>query len=47
MNKTVYLLVALALVSACNTVQGMGKDIENAGEGISSAAKKTKEEINK
>lgn len=27
-------LFALALLSACNTVQGAGQDIENAGEGL-------------
>ncbi|RTL27801.1 MAG: entericidin A/B family lipoprotein [Burkholderiales bacterium] len=38
----VFLLVSLSVLtlSACNTVQGMGKDIEKAGEAISNAGKK-------
>lgn len=48
MNKVLLLLVAaLPLLSACNTIQGMGEDLENAGEGISDTAKKAKDEINK
>ena len=40
-----FVLIALAAVvgvslTACNTVAGMGKDIEKAGESISGAAKK-------
>ena len=35
------LLAALALsLSACNTVHGIGQDIEKAGEAISGASKK-------
>lgn len=30
--------VALTALSACNTVDGAGKDIESAGEGIQDAA---------
>lgn len=36
---------ALALV-ACNTIEGVGKDIKNAGEGLSHTAATTKEKIN-
>ena len=33
-------VLTLLTVSACNTVQGVGRDIERAGEGIQGAAKK-------
>lgn len=33
------LLVALSSVTACNTVQGIGKDIKKGGEVIEKAAK--------
>ncbi len=38
----VFLVVTLSMLtlSACNTVHGMGQDIEKAGEAISNAAKK-------
>ncbi|WCT23524.1 entericidin A/B family lipoprotein [Acidovorax temperans] len=41
MNKTVaFITLALAFVLAgCNTVQGVGKDIERAGNAIERAAK--------
>lgn len=32
-------LLSLALLSACNTVQGLGKDIEKGGQAIEKAAK--------
>lgn len=31
-------LLAFAFVSACETIEGAGKDIENAGESISETA---------
>ena len=43
MKKLVAIVLATLLgasLSACNTVAGMGKDIEKAGETISGAAKK-------
>ena len=33
------LLFALSLLSACNTVQGLGKDLEKGGEAIQKVAK--------
>lgn len=45
MKKTLLILTATLLLTACNTFQGMGKDIEGAGEGISSSAKKVKEKL--
>jgi len=45
-NKSVWtllLVVVAALTSVgCNTVEGMGKDIEKAGDSIENAAKKNK-----
>ena len=36
---------SLASLSACNTVEGFGKDMEAAGDAISSKADETKKEI--
>lgn len=46
-----HLLIMIALgtslvLSACNTIEGMGEDIENAGESISDGASKVKKKIN-
>jgi predicted small secreted protein len=38
--RTLYLLMALALAAAgCNTVRGIGQDIEKGGEAVQKAAK--------
>jgi predicted small secreted protein len=34
MKKLLTLLALAALVAGCNTISGLGKDIEAAGEGI-------------
>ena len=41
MNKSTWILAAIAalVLSACNTVQGVGKDIEKGGEAIQKAVK--------
>ncbi len=41
MNKLTILfaMIAVVLVSGCNTMQGMGKDIKKGGETIEKAAK--------
>jgi len=42
MRKPALILLAIlsvAILSACNTVQGMGKDIERGGQAIEKAAK--------
>lgn len=36
------LLTAGSLLSACNTTQGAGKDLSNAGHDISNAAQRNK-----
>ena len=40
MKKLFVIVATLALLSACNTFEGMGKDIQKAGEKIEDAAKK-------
>jgi predicted small secreted protein len=41
MMKTLIAVAAAAwLLAACNTIEGMGKDIQKAGESIESASKK-------
>ena len=37
---TLLVVVAALLLSACNTVKGVGQDIQRAGEKIEGAAKK-------
>lgn len=34
MNKIIALLVFSVVLTGCNTVQGVGKDVEKAGEAI-------------
>jgi predicted small secreted protein len=43
-SLTIVMLASLAL-SACNTVQGVGKDLGKAGDAISHSAEKTKEKL--
>lgn len=40
MRKIVLLVLAACVLSACNTVQGVGKDVQKAGEAVERAAKK-------
>lgn len=39
MRNILVLLAAAMLISACNTVQGIGKDLEKGGEAIQKATK--------
>ena len=34
MKKALFLVMIVAALSACNTVQGIGKDVEKGGEAI-------------
>ncbi len=47
MKKTVAVLALLMLgvLAGCNTVQGVGKDIERGGEKLQGTAKDTKEKM--
>ena len=40
--KASLLLVAMAGLSACNTIEGLGKDIKSAGQSIENAADRKK-----
>lgn len=46
MKNCLIILASLLALSACNTFEGMGKDVQNAGEAITGSAQKTKEKIN-
>ncbi len=47
MKNTAFILIASALLlSACNTIEGAGKDVKNAGEAVSDSAVKVKKKIN-
>jgi entericidin B len=39
------LLLGMSTLSACNTVSGMGKDVEAAGHATSDTAEETKEKM--
>lgn len=39
-NTIILALVAMFVLSACNTLQGVGKDVKQGGEAIERAAKK-------
>lgn len=47
MKKTTAVLVMLIMgfLAGCNTMQGMGKDIERGGEKMQGSAKDTKEKM--
>lgn len=39
MNKLFFFVLVTMSLSACNTVQGIGKDLEKGGEAIQKSAK--------
>jgi entericidin B len=39
MNKLVAIFIAALMLTACNTMRGMGQDIEKAGEAIQKSSK--------
>lgn len=47
MKKTaaVLALLMLAVLAGCNTMKGVGKDIERGGEKLQNSAKDTKEKM--
>ena len=47
MKKTtaVLALLMLGVLAGCNTMQGMGKDIERGGEKLQGTAQETKEKM--
>ena len=40
MKKLFAMLIAVAVLAGCNTVQGIGKDVQKAGSAVEGAAKK-------
>jgi predicted small secreted protein len=40
-----YLLLAIGALGGCNTMQGMGKDIERGGEKLQDSSKETRERM--
>ncbi|QJR14671.1 entericidin A/B family lipoprotein [Usitatibacter palustris] len=40
MKKLLFLVAAALFMSACNTMEGVGKDVQKGGEAIEKAAKK-------
>jgi len=40
MKKFVLLIVSIGLLAACNTINGIGKDVEKLGEKVQGASKK-------
>lgn len=45
MRTVLVLLIGTMVLASCNTVEGVGKDVQGAGEAVSSTAKKTKKAI--
>jgi predicted small secreted protein len=42
MIRILFAVLAVAALSACNTIEGVGKDIKKGGEAIEKAAEKSK-----
>jgi predicted small secreted protein len=40
MKKTIALLLAMLVLAGCNTMEGLGKDIQKGGEKLEKAATK-------
>ena len=40
MKKLFAILIAMVVLAGCNTVQGIGKDVQKAGSTVEGAAKK-------
>lgn len=39
MSKMIALVCVILMLSACNTIQGVGKDLEKAGEAVQKSTK--------
>jgi predicted small secreted protein len=39
MKRVILMTLTLMFLSACNTISGIGKDVERAGEAVQGAAK--------
>ncbi|MGL4573882.1 MAG: entericidin A/B family lipoprotein [Burkholderiaceae bacterium] len=40
MKKLALMLIALGVLTGCNTIAGMGQDVQKAGQTVEEAAKK-------
>lgn len=40
LKQLAVLMLVFGVLSACNTINGIGKDIENAGEAVQKSSKK-------
>jgi entericidin A len=40
MKKLFTLMISALVLTACNTIQGMGKDVQKAGSAVENAAKR-------
>jgi entericidin A len=40
MNKIFVLMISVLVLAACNTFEGVGKDVKRAGEVVENAARK-------
>ena len=45
MRTLLFLLLGAMVLSACNTIEGVGRDVRGAGQAIEKGAKKTKQAI--
>ena len=45
MKKMLLIPFLLLTLSACNTLQGMGRDMQGAGEGIANGAERVKRNL--
>ena len=45
MRALAMVLILLASLNACNTVDGIGEDVKSGGEAISDTAKKVKKKL--
>ena len=42
MRTILLVIAATALLAACNTIQGMGRDMQSAGQAVEKGVRKTK-----
>lgn len=42
-RKLALMLAGLVMLSACNTIQGLGKDVKSAGQGIERGAESVRD----
>ena len=45
MRAVLLVLIGAIALAACNTVQGVGRDVRDAGQAVEKGAKKTKQAI--